>query len=237
MNDDDERKLPLRYARRVSVRGLDEFGIPAPLLHEVGARLGHRGIEVWVKGGLLENWILLANAEAYYGWVRKSAVTRVRLRATGPQSRDICRELCALLDRGDPSSVLRAGFVEVKWTAHAGFLLIFVNRDAGCSENLFWRICEDAGQPACTWGDLGLGLDLINRCALCSVYCPDEAIASHLRSYLNASTKEASREVIIANQLGIHSRPAALLARVANRFDSDIIIEGKSRLDNDLVQW
>ena len=43
-----------------SVCGLDEFGIPAPLLHAVGVGLKQRGVDVWGKCGLIKEWILLA---------------------------------------------------------------------------------------------------------------------------------------------------------------------------------
>jgi phosphocarrier protein len=33
------------------------------------------------------------------------------------------------------------------------------------------------------------------------------------------------REVMIANRAGVHARPAALLVRTANRFQSDIYLE------------
>jgi hypothetical protein len=84
-----------------SVCGLDEFGIPAPLLHAVGVGLKQRGVDVWGKCGLIKEWILLADAEAFYSWVQKSQITRVRVRSTGPQAKDTCRELCALL--GSPN--------------------------------------------------------------------------------------------------------------------------------------
>ena len=33
------------------------------------------------------------------------------------------------------------------------------------------------------------------------------------------------REIIVANKLGLHARPAAMFVRVANRFSSDILVE------------
>jgi len=33
------------------------------------------------------------------------------------------------------------------------------------------------------------------------------------------------RELVIGNKLGLHARPAAMFVRVANRFQSDIIVE------------
>ena len=33
------------------------------------------------------------------------------------------------------------------------------------------------------------------------------------------------RELIIANKLGLHARPAAMFVRVANRFGADILVE------------
>ena len=37
--------------------------------------------------------------------------------------------------------------------------------------------------------------------------------------------KTVTREIEIKNQFGIHARPAALFAKTANRFDSDVIVE------------
>jgi len=34
-----------------------------------------------------------------------------------------------------------------------------------------------------------------------------------------------TREVIILNKLGMHARPAAMFVRVANKFNSDLIVE------------
>ena len=37
--------------------------------------------------------------------------------------------------------------------------------------------------------------------------------------------KPASREVKVTNKLGIHARPAAMFVKVANKFESDILVE------------
>ncbi len=34
-----------------------------------------------------------------------------------------------------------------------------------------------------------------------------------------------TREVVILNKLGMHARPAAMFVRVANKFNSDLIVE------------
>jgi phosphocarrier protein len=39
------------------------------------------------------------------------------------------------------------------------------------------------------------------------------------------SLREATREVVVKNPLGIHARPAALLVRAASGFRSDITLE------------
>ena len=39
------------------------------------------------------------------------------------------------------------------------------------------------------------------------------------------STKSASREVTVTNKLGVHARPAAMFVKVANKFESDILVE------------
>ena len=44
----------------------------------------------------------------------------------------------------------------------------------------------------------------------------------------NANTgadKAASREVTVTNKLGVHARPAAMFVKVANRFESEIMVE------------
>ena len=33
------------------------------------------------------------------------------------------------------------------------------------------------------------------------------------------------RDLVVANKLGLHARPAAMFVRVANRFSSDILVE------------
>ena len=38
------------------------------------------------------------------------------------------------------------------------------------------------------------------------------------------AAKSASREVKVTNKLGVHARPAAMFVKVANRFESDIIV-------------
>jgi phosphocarrier protein HPr len=37
--------------------------------------------------------------------------------------------------------------------------------------------------------------------------------------------KSITREVVIANKLGIHARPASMFVRVANRFHCDVFVE------------
>ena len=39
------------------------------------------------------------------------------------------------------------------------------------------------------------------------------------------SAKSASREVTVTNKLGVHARPAAMFVKVANKFESDILVE------------
>ena len=40
----------------------------------------------------------------------------------------------------------------------------------------------------------------------------------------NNGDNSARREVIVINKLGVHARPAAMFVKVANRFESDIIV-------------
>jgi phosphocarrier protein len=226
---------------RESVRGLDEFGIPAPLFHAVGARLRQRGVEVWGRGGVTEEWILLANAETFYGWVRKSEIPRVCVRAAGPQESDVCRELCALLDVGDPSIVLRAGFVEVKWTSNPEFFVAHVESQRPGLDwtNAFWRSCEGhAGQSLCTWGKCGDVRSVTaapSKAAQCSIFCPHEALSSQVRDNLNTTAIEASREVMVTNKLGMHSPHCARFFREARGFESDIIVTRKAEASD--PQW
>lgn len=46
---------------------------------------------------------------------------------------------------------------------------------------------------------------------------------------MSAARKDNStvmtREVVIQNKLGIHARPAAMFVKIANRFQSDILVE------------
>ena len=39
------------------------------------------------------------------------------------------------------------------------------------------------------------------------------------------AAKTASRQVTVTNKLGVHARPAAMFVKVANKFESDIIVE------------
>ena len=37
--------------------------------------------------------------------------------------------------------------------------------------------------------------------------------------------KEVARELVVTNKLGVHARPAAMFVKVANRFESEIMVE------------
>ena len=37
--------------------------------------------------------------------------------------------------------------------------------------------------------------------------------------------KEITRDLVVSNKLGVHARPAAMFVKVANRFDSEIMVE------------
>ena len=37
--------------------------------------------------------------------------------------------------------------------------------------------------------------------------------------------KEIAKELVVTNKLGVHARPAAMFVKVANRFQSDIMVE------------
>ena len=39
------------------------------------------------------------------------------------------------------------------------------------------------------------------------------------------NSQRAVKELAVINKLGIHARPAALFVKVANKFDSDILVE------------
>jgi phosphocarrier protein HPr len=41
----------------------------------------------------------------------------------------------------------------------------------------------------------------------------------------SGSDRSASREVTVTNKLGVHARPAAMFVKVANKFESDILVE------------
>ncbi|HUJ12001.1 MAG TPA: HPr family phosphocarrier protein [Verrucomicrobiae bacterium] len=41
----------------------------------------------------------------------------------------------------------------------------------------------------------------------------------------NGDNHSARREVVVSNKLGVHARPAAMFVKVANKFESDIIVE------------
>ena len=41
----------------------------------------------------------------------------------------------------------------------------------------------------------------------------------------SGSTPEAVRDMVVENKLGFHARPAAMIAKTASRFDSEITIE------------
>lgn len=40
-----------------------------------------------------------------------------------------------------------------------------------------------------------------------------------------ASEHKATKELLVANKLGIHARPAAMFVKTANRFDCEIFVE------------
>jgi phosphocarrier protein len=40
-----------------------------------------------------------------------------------------------------------------------------------------------------------------------------------------ASEHKATKELVVANKLGIHARPAAMFVKTANRFDCEIFLE------------
>jgi phosphocarrier protein len=41
----------------------------------------------------------------------------------------------------------------------------------------------------------------------------------------SAAGEKLSKELTVANKLGLHARPAAMFVRVANRFQSEILVE------------
>jgi len=41
----------------------------------------------------------------------------------------------------------------------------------------------------------------------------------------SGSPKPSRREVTVTNKLGVHARPAAMFVKVANKFESDILVE------------
>jgi len=41
----------------------------------------------------------------------------------------------------------------------------------------------------------------------------------------DAKKSHVTRELVVANKLGIHARPASMFVRVANRFASDVFVE------------
>ena len=45
---------------------------------------------------------------------------------------------------------------------------------------------------------------------------------------LRPGTTKAEKEIVIANRLGLHARPAALFAQAANRFCADVWVEKES---------
>ncbi len=42
---------------------------------------------------------------------------------------------------------------------------------------------------------------------------------------IQEKSREQVREIIITNKLGVHARPAAMFVKVANRFESEIMVE------------
>ena len=38
-------------------------------------------------------------------------------------------------------------------------------------------------------------------------------------------TENISRELVVANKMGIHARPAAMFVKVASKFDADVFVE------------
>lgn len=44
--------------------------------------------------------------------------------------------------------------------------------------------------------------------------------------------KEMTRELVVANKLGVHARPAAMFVKIATRFDSEIYVEKDGEVVN-----
>ena len=42
---------------------------------------------------------------------------------------------------------------------------------------------------------------------------------------MNAKKPRVERELMVANKLGIHARPASMFVRIATRFDCDVFVE------------
>jgi phosphocarrier protein len=45
------------------------------------------------------------------------------------------------------------------------------------------------------------------------------------KSGSGSETKVATREVTVINKLGVHARPAAMFVKIANKFESHIMVE------------
>lgn len=44
--------------------------------------------------------------------------------------------------------------------------------------------------------------------------------------------KDQTRDIVIVNKLGVHARPAAMFVKVANRYDSEIMVEKDGEVVN-----
>ena len=48
----------------------------------------------------------------------------------------------------------------------------------------------------------------------------------------SAIPHQVTREVLVLNKLGVHARPAALFVKVANRFNSEVMVEKDGEVVN-----
>lgn len=44
--------------------------------------------------------------------------------------------------------------------------------------------------------------------------------------------KDQTRDIVIVNKLGVHARPAAMFVKIANRYDSEIMVEKDGEVVN-----
>jgi len=223
---------PEEVAEARTNRGLDNYGVPAPLLHAVGKGLKEQGLSVYLKSGKSKaDWTPVANSDAFFGWVNKPRMSEgFAIQVRGPGAQSFCDELATLLDQDDPAIVVRSGFAPYtpeKDRCRSDPYLIGELCAERFSRFVFWLMADKRNRRS-HWrrcADLD-EIDLDDLPAGKSqAYVQGAETLARLDELLNRPMPDIAKlTMTIPNSLGVHARPAAGFVRTAEKYASQVTV-------------